>query len=77
VVTEDLRKRGIGIERFDGDNIRKSLTKDLGLTEEDRNQNIERVTFITKLTRNGVTALTSFLSTYNSIHAYSRKEIGD
>ena len=77
-VAEDLRKRGMKVERLDGDIVRKSLTKDLGFTEEDRNMNIERVTFVAKLlTRNGVAVLASFISPYNKIRAYSRKEIGD
>ena len=77
-VAEDLKVRGMKVERLDGDIVRKSLTKDLGFTEEDRNMNIERVTFVAKLlTRNGVAVLASFISPYNKIRAYSRKEIGD
>ena len=77
-VAEDLKMRGMKVERLDGDIVRKSLTKDLGFTEEDRNMNIERVTFVAKLlTRNGVAVLASFISPYNKIRAYSRKEIGD
>jgi adenylylsulfate kinase len=78
VVAEDLKRRGMKVERLDGDIVRKSLTRDLGFSEEDRNQNIERVTFVAKLlTRNGVAVLASFISPYNSIRDYSRKEIGD
>ena len=77
-VAEDLKMRSMKVERLDGDIVRKSLTKDLGFTEEDRNMNIERVTFVAKLlTRNGVAVLASFISPYNKIRAYSRKEIGD
>ena len=77
VVAQDLRERGMKVERLDGDIVRKSLTRDLGFTEEDRNMNIERVTFVAKLlTRNGVAVLASFVSPYNKIRAYSRKEIG-
>lgn len=66
------------VERLDGDIVRKSLTRDLGFSEEDRNKNIERVTFVAKLlTRNGVAVLASFVSPYNKIRAFSRKEIGD
>jgi adenylylsulfate kinase len=78
IVAEDLRKRGMKVERLDGDIVRKSLTRDLGFSEEDRNMNIERVTFVAKLlTRNGVAVLASFVSPYNKIRAYSRQEIGD
>ncbi|MFX1320914.1 MAG: adenylyl-sulfate kinase [Promethearchaeota archaeon] len=77
-VADELRKKGMKVERLDGDIVRKSLTRDLGFTEEDRNMNIERVTFVAKLlTRNGVAVLASFVSPYNKIRAYSRKEIGE
>ncbi|MFW9895176.1 MAG: adenylyl-sulfate kinase, partial [Candidatus Thorarchaeota archaeon] len=77
-LAEDLRKKGMKVERLDGDIVRKSLTRDLGYTEEDRNMNIERVTFVAKLlTRNGVAVLASFISPYNKIRDYSRKEIGE
>ncbi len=78
VVAEELKELGMKVERLDGDIVRKSLTRDLGFTEEDRNMNIERVTFVAKLlTRNGVAVLCSFISPYNKIRAYSRKEIGE
>jgi len=77
-VAEELRGKGMKVERLDGDIVRKSLTRDLGFSEEDRNMNIERVTFVAKLlTRNGVAVLASFVSPYNKIRAYSRQEIGD
>ena len=77
-VAEELKKKEMKVERLDGDIVRKSLTKDLGFSEEDRNRNIERVTFVAKLlTRNGVAVLASFVSPYNKIRDYSRKEIGD
>ncbi|KKN66602.1 hypothetical protein LCGC14_0470170, partial [marine sediment metagenome] len=77
-VAKDLRNQGMNVERLDGDIVRKSLTRDLGFSEEDRNMNIERVTFVSKLlTRNGVAVLASFVSPYNKIRDYSRKEIGN
>ena len=77
-IADDLRKRGMKVERLDGDIVRESLTSDLGFTQEDRNENIKRVTFVAKLlTRNGVAVLASFISPYNKIRAYSRKQIGD
>ena len=77
-VAEDLKARGMKVERLDGDIVRKSLTRDLGYSDEDRRKNIERVTFVAKLlTRNGVAVLASFISPFNDIREYSRKEIGD
>ena len=77
VLADDLKKRGMKVERLDGDIVRKSLTRDLGFSNEDRRRNIERVTFVAKLlTRNGVAVLASFISPFNDIREYSRKEIG-
>jgi adenylyl-sulfate kinase len=76
-VEAELRSRGLKVERLDGDIVRKSLTKDLGFTKEDRDTNIERVTFVAKLlTRNGVAVLCSFISPYRERRARSRAEIG-
>jgi len=76
-LADDLKKRGMKVERLDGDIVRKSLTRDLGFSDEDRRENIERVTFVAKLlTRNGVAVLASFISPFNDIREYSRKEIG-
>jgi len=75
---EVLRGRGLKVERLDGDIVRKSLTRDLGFSKEDRNMNIERVTFVAKLlTRNGVAVLSSFISPYRTRRAKSRAEIGN
>ncbi len=75
---EVLRERGLKVERLDGDIVRKNLTRDLGFSQEDRNMNIERVTFVAKLlTRNGVAVLSSFISPYRERRAKSRAEIGN
>lgn len=77
-VAEILRERGFRVERLDGDIVRQSLTRDLGYSREDRNENIRRVTFVAKLlTRNGVFVLTSFISPYREIRAHARQEIGN
>lgn len=77
-VAEILREQGLKVERLDGDIVRKNLTRDLGFSREDRNENIRRVTFVAKLlTRNGVAVLTSFISPYREIRAQSRQEIGN
>ncbi|NVM56430.1 MAG: adenylyl-sulfate kinase, partial [Candidatus Helarchaeota archaeon] len=78
LVAKELKQRGLKVERLDGDIVRKSLTKDLGFSKEDRFKNIERVTFVAKLlTRNGVIVIASFVSPYNEIREMSRREIGD
>ena len=77
-VAELLRGRGRRVERLDGDIVRQDLTRDLGFSKEDRDENIRRVTFVAKLlTRNGVGVLTSFISPYRDVRARSRREIGN
>jgi adenylyl-sulfate kinase len=64
-VAEILKDNGMKVERLDGDIVRKSLTRDLGFSKEDRDKNIERVTFVAMmLSRNGVAVLPAFVSPY-------------
>jgi adenylyl-sulfate kinase len=78
VIEEELRKRGLKVERLDGDIVRQALTRDLGFSKQDRDTNIERVTFVAKLlTRNGVLVLCSFISPYRARRDKSRQEIGE
>lgn len=77
-VAEMLRKKGLKVERLDGDIVRQGLTRDLGYSKKDRDENIRRVTFVAKLlTRNGVAVLTSFISPYREIRDHARQEIGN
>ncbi|HEC35497.1 MAG TPA: adenylyl-sulfate kinase [Anaerolineae bacterium] len=77
-VEQELRGRGLKVERLDGDIVRKELTRDLGFSKEDRDKNIERVTFVARLlTRNGVAVLCSFISPYRERRAKTRQEIGE
>ena len=73
-----LRERGKNVERLDGDIVRKGLTRDLGFSKEDRDMNIERVTFVAKLlTRNNVIVLATFVSPYIDRRQTTREEIGN
>jgi adenylyl-sulfate kinase len=77
-LTEALRERGYKAERLDGDVVRKSLTSDLGFSKEDRDKNIERVTFVAKLlTRNNVIVPCAFISPYQAERDRAREEIGE
>jgi adenylyl-sulfate kinase len=78
LVEQTLRERQVKVERLDGDTVRQSLTRDLGFSKEDRDLNIERVTFVAKLlTRNDVIVLCSFISPYQARRDRSRREIGE
>ena len=73
-----LREKGKNVERLDGDIVRKGLTRDLGFSKEDRDMNIERVTFVAKLlSRNSVIVLATFVSPYIERRRKTREEIGE
>ncbi|MCK5046009.1 MAG: adenylyl-sulfate kinase [Candidatus Heimdallarchaeota archaeon] len=75
---KELLKRSLRVQRLDGDIVRKSLTKDLGFTEEDRKKNIERITFVTRLlAKHGVATLVSFISPYISVRDNARREVNE
>jgi adenylyl-sulfate kinase len=74
-LAERLKAHGLKIERLDGDVVRRELTRDLGFSKEDRDKNIERVTFVARLlSRNGVGVLAAFISPYREIRAMARRE---
>ncbi|GIK28030.1 MAG: adenylyl-sulfate kinase [Chloroflexi bacterium] len=72
---KELRARGVRLERLDGDTVREGLTRDLGFSKEDRDKNIERVSFVAKLlSRNHVAVIASFISPYAAMREFVRKE---
>ena len=76
VLAKRLREIHLKVERLDGDIVREHLTKDLGFSKEDRDTNIERVTFVAQLlSRNDVAVLATFVSPYIARRNKSRKEI--
>ena len=78
ILAPKLRALGKKVERLDGDIVRNGLTRDLGFSKEDRDMNIERVTFVAKLlTRNQVLVLATFVSPYRDRRNKSREEIGE
>ncbi len=64
------------IEILDGDEIRKTLSKDLGFSPEDRKEHNRRVIFVAQiLAKNGVTTIVPLISPYRETRAFARKEI--
>lgn len=75
-VYEYLKRRGLYVERLDGDEIRKSLSKDLKFSREDRIENIKRVCSLTKFfVQRGIPVVASFISPYKRQRQELRKEI--
>ncbi|QRW21844.1 adenylylsulfate kinase [Rhizoctonia solani] len=59
--------------RLDGDNVRFGLNNDLGFSEKDRNENIRRISEVSKLFNDaGAIAITSFISPYRSDRHFAR-----
>jgi adenylylsulfate kinase len=77
-VEETLRSQGYQLEVLDGDIVRTNLTKGLGFSKEDRDENIRRIGFVSHLlTRNGVIVLVSAISPYRNMREEVRHKIGD
>jgi len=75
-VEKELRARGLEVEVFDGDEVRKNLSKGLGFSKEDRDTHNKRVIYVCKLlTRNGVSTIVSLISPYRSTRAYAREQL--
>ncbi len=77
-VAEILTSKGCKLEILDGDIVRENLTKGLGFSKPDRDENIRRIGFVAHLlTRNGVIVLVSAISPYREIREEVRGKIGD
>ncbi|MBI4307940.1 MAG: adenylyl-sulfate kinase [Chloroflexi bacterium] len=73
-----LREREIKVELLDGDVVRTNLSKGLGFSKEDRDTNIRRIGFVSKLlTRNGVVSVVAAISPYREVREEVRRDIGD
>jgi adenylylsulfate kinase len=71
-----LERRGMPVEILDGDVVRTHLSKGLGFSHEDRDENIKRVGFVCQLlTRNGVAAIASVISPYREARDHNRQKI--
>src|SRR5215469_7502484 len=74
----EARLRGLGakVEVLDGDVVRTHLSKGLGFSKEDRDENIRRIGFLCKLlSRNGVIAIAAAISPYRSVREEVRSRI--
>lgn len=68
LVADELERRGRGVEILDGDVVRKHLTKGLGFSKEDRDENIRRIGFVCRLlTKHGAIAMAAAISPYRAI----------
>jgi adenylylsulfate kinase len=77
LVAGELRNRGAEVELLDADIVRQNLTKGLGFSKEDRDENIRRIGFVCHLlTRHGVVAISAAISPYRAAREEVRRVIG-
>lgn len=71
-----LERKGIPVEILDGDVVRTHLSKGLGFSREDRDENIKRVGFVCQLlSRHGVAVIASVISPYREARDHNRQKI--
>lgn len=74
----ELRAQGRRVELLDGDVVRTHLSKGLGFSREDRDENVARIAFVAHLlARNGVAVVVSAISPYRAGRESARRIIGD
>jgi adenylylsulfate kinase len=77
MVETRLTHMGFHTEVLDGDEVRLRLSKGLGFSKEDRDENIRRISYVANIiTRCGGVAITCAISPYREIRDEARKEIG-
>ena len=78
IVGPELERRGILVDHLDGDVVRTNLSKGLGFSREDRDTNILRIGFVSKLlTRHGAGVIVAAISPYTETRDAVREMIGD
>jgi adenylylsulfate kinase len=66
------------VEVLDGDVVRTHLTRDLGFSREDRQENVRRIGFVADLlSRNGAIVLCPVIAPYRSVRDEVRELHGD
>jgi adenylyl-sulfate kinase len=78
LLAERLRAQGARVEVLDGDIVRTHLSKGLGFSKEDREENIRRIGFVCELlSRNGVIVIVAAISPYQSMRDDVRARIAN
>jgi len=78
MLQRELDEAGFAVEVLDGDEVRQRLTRGLGFSREDRDENIRRISYVAKLlTKVGGVAITAAISPYQESRERARAEIGN
>ncbi|MEM8867549.1 MAG: adenylyl-sulfate kinase [Verrucomicrobiota bacterium] len=72
-----LVERGVMTKILDGDNIRSRLNRDLGFSDEDRTENIRRISEVARLfLDSGFVVFTSFITPKRELRAAASEIVG-
>ncbi|MBV9504943.1 MAG: adenylyl-sulfate kinase [Acidobacteriia bacterium] len=78
MVARRLRECGAEVELLDGDVVRTRLSKGLGFSKEDRDENIRRIGFVCELLSNhGVIAIAAAISPYRALRDEVRRSVAN
>jgi adenylylsulfate kinase len=70
---EELHRRGAKVEFLDGDELRRTISSELGFSNEDREIHAKRVSFLSHLlSRNGIVSIVALISPFRSSRQYAR-----
>ena len=79
LILEEMLENEFGryAEILDGDEFRKGISRDLGLSKEDRQEHAHRVSYVGKLlAKNGVVGIVALISPYKKSREEARDVIG-
>jgi adenylyl-sulfate kinase len=75
-IVPPLRERGLRVEVLDGDEVRTNLSKGLGFSKEDRDTNIRRIGYVSRLlSRHGVGVIAAAISPYREVRDEVRRDV--
>jgi adenylyl-sulfate kinase len=78
LVEARLREAGASVEVLDGDIVRTHLSKGLGFSKEDRDNNVRRIGFVAELlARHGVIVIVAAISPYRAARDEVRERISN
>jgi adenylylsulfate kinase len=78
VLEKHFRENGSKVEFLDGDELRRTISSELGFSKEDRETHARRVAYLSQLlSRNGVITIVALISPYRAFREYARNLTGN
>ena len=78
LLAKEIEGRGLPVVNLDGDEVRMRLSKGLGFSKEDRDENIRRISYVARVASDmGGVAITSAIAPYREIRDEARAEIAN